>query len=209
MNRPKPSEALPSLGSVSKRFAIDPTDLTALTKRLVDTARDRALLDVTYRTIDTPVGPLLIAATESGLVRVAFEREGFDGVLQAIAERVSPRIMRTPERLDLVATQIDEYFAGSRKAFDVQLDFSLSSGFRQSVQKYLPRIDYGSTRSYKTVAEEVGNPRAVRAVGTACATNPLPIVLPCHRVVRSDGSLGGYAGGVAAKQLLLEMETQP
>ncbi|MBM7368486.1 methylated-DNA--[protein]-cysteine S-methyltransferase [Gordonia hydrophobica] len=187
-------------------FPASDADLTRLRDRLGAAAERGGLLDVAYRTVDTPVGSLLLAATDRGLVRVAFESEGFDEVLQTIADRVSPSILRAPARLDAVAAQLDDYFAHRRQTFDVPLDFRLSSGFRQTVQQYLPHIAYGHTQSYKQVAEHVGNPNAVRAVGSACATNPLPVVVPCHRVLRSDGSLGGYLGGLAAKTVLLALE---
>ena len=180
--------------------------MTALHTRLAALADEHGLVDVAYRTIDTPVGPLLLAATETGLVRVAFEREDFDTVLESLAQKISPRVLEAPRRLDAVAAEIDEYFAGRRHVFDVPLDYAMSSGFRQIVQRYLPRIGYGRTQSYKEVAELVGNPKAVRAVGTACATNPLPVVVPCHRVLRTDGSLGGYIGGLDAKTTLLTLE---
>lgn len=139
-------------------------------------------------------------------MRVAYAREGFDDVLTRLAERVSPRVLEAPARLDRAAAEVEEYFSGHRRAFDLPLDLSLSAGFRRTVQQYLPRIGYGATLSYREVAEQVGSPRAVRAVGTACATNPLPVVVPCHRVLRSDGSLGGYIGGLDAKTALLDLE---
>ena len=191
---------------VAALFPVEGADLVRLHARLAAAADDRGLLDVAYRTIDTPVGPLLLAVTEKGLARVAFEREGFEAVLETLAAKISPRILEAPRRLDSVAAELEEYFAGRRHAFDVSLDYALSSGFRQIVQRYLPHIGYGRTRSYKEVAELVGNPNAVRAVGTACATNPLPVVVPCHRVLRTDGSLGGYIGGLDAKQALLTLE---
>lgn len=187
-------------------FPIDSGAMAALQTRLAALAGEHGLLDVAYRTIDTPVGPLLLAATEKGLVRVAFEREDFDMVLESLGRKISPRVLEAPRRLDAVAAEIDEYFAGKRHAFDVPLDYAMSSGFRQIVQRYLPHIGYGRTQSYKEVAELVGNPKAVRAVGTACATNPLPVVVPCHRVLRTDGSLGGYIGGLDAKTTLLTLE---
>lgn len=190
----------------SELFPIGPEAMNALHTRLAALAAEHGLVDVAYRTIDTPVGPLLLAATETGLVRVAFEREDFDTVLESLAQKISPRVLKAPRRLDTAAAEIDEYFAGHRHVFDVPLDYALSSGFRQVVQRYLPRIGYGRTQSYKEVAELVGNPKAVRAVGTACATNPLPVVVPCHRVLRTDGSLGGYIGGLDAKTTLLELE---
>jgi methylated-DNA-[protein]-cysteine S-methyltransferase len=184
----------------------NPQALRGLHARLETDAARHGILDIAYTTIDSPVGPLLLAATERGLLRVAYEREDHDRVLQALASRVSPRILRAPRRLDAAAQEIAEYFAGLRTAFDLSLDFSLSGGFRQRVQQHLIRIPYGSTESYRQVAQTVGNPRAVRAVGSACATNPLPVVVPCHRVLRTDGTLGGYVGGVDAKSVLLNME---
>ena len=144
--------------------------------------------------------------TEAGLVRVAYAREDFDAVLAVVAEKVSPRILRAPARLDEAARQLGEYFDGTRRTFDLPLDHALSAGFRRTVQLALPDIAYGHTASYGDVARAVGNPAAVRAVGSACATNPLPVVVPCHRVLRSDGSLGGYVGGAAAKTALLDLE---
>jgi methylated-DNA-[protein]-cysteine S-methyltransferase len=181
-------------------------ELGALHGRLEGLALERGLLDISYTIVDSPVGPLLLAATAEGLVRVAFEREGHDLVLETLADRVSPRILQSPERLEAAAQQLREYFAGKRTEFDLPLDYRLSSGFRQLVQQYLPQIGYGSTRSYREVAEVIGNPKAVRAVGSACATNPLPVVVPCHRVLRTDGTLGGYIGGLEAKSALLSLE---
>lgn len=177
-----------------------------LRDRLIRDAAKARLLDVAYRTIDTPVGTLLLAATEKGLVRVAYEREDHEKVLARLATDISPRILRAPARLDEAAKEIDEYFAGLRDAFDLPLDFSLSSGFHRTVLTHLREIGYGETASYATVAAAAGSPKAMRAVGTACATNPIPIVVPCHRVVRGDGSIGQYAGGAAAKQTLLALE---
>lgn len=201
--------SLPEPLTTNEREALFPLPdpaLAGLRARLVQQAEDAGLVEVAYRTLDTPVGPLLLAATAQGLVRVAFEREGFDAVLSALATRVSPRVLEAPGRLDEAAAELEEYFSGARRRFDLPLDRALSTGFREKVQRVLPRIDYGSTRSYKEIAELVGSPRAVRAVGTACATNPLPIVVPCHRVLRTDGALGGYIGGLDAKTALLTLE---
>ena len=165
------------------------------------------LIDVAYTTVDTPVGTLLIAATNIGLVRVAYDIEGHDAVLAKLADAVSPRILRAPARLDAVARQLDAYFAKRRTSFRLPIDLRLADGFRRVVVQYLPEIGYGHRQTYTQVARAVGNPRAVRAVGSACAHNPLPIVYPCHRVVRSDGSTGQYVGGAAAKSTLLEIET--
>ncbi len=180
--------------------------LRALRERLAVRAEAEGGLDVAYRTLDTPVGSLLLAATKQGLVRVAYPAQGHDQVLQTLAAQLSPRILNAPARLDAAARQVEEYFAGRRRAFDLPLDFRLSRGFRRIVLGHLPGIGYGHTASYAVVAAAAGRPRAVRAVGTACATNPLPVVVPCHRVIRADGRLGGYAGGPAAKQALLTLE---
>jgi methylated-DNA-[protein]-cysteine S-methyltransferase len=181
-------------------------DLERLTARLAHAADDAGLLDVAWTTVDTPVGPLLLAGTPEGLVRVAYASEDHDAVLQSLADRISPRVLRAPARLDAAAHQLDEYFTGRRTAFDLPLDLRLSAGFRRAVLTRLREVAYGTTASYATLAAATGSPRAVRAVGTACATNPLPVVVPCHRVVRSDGALGNYVGGVAVKRALLDLE---
>ncbi|WP_330186082.1 methylated-DNA--[protein]-cysteine S-methyltransferase [Dactylosporangium sp. AC04546] len=185
---------------------VDADTLSRLHRRLEQEAQQSNLVDVAYTTIDSPVGKLLLAATPKGLVRVAYASEDHDRVLESLGQKLSPRILRAPKRLDDVAREIDEYFAKHRQVFDLTLDLSLSRGFRRLVQTHLPEIEYGQTRSYRDMAELVGNPMAVRAVGTACATNPLPIVVPCHRVLRTDGTLGGYIGGLEAKTALLDLE---
>ena len=191
---------------LAQAYPDTPDDLRRLRERLATAAQAEGILDLAYRTVDSPVGPLLLAATDIGLVRVAYSREDHDTVLQTLADRISPRILHAPARLDAAARELEEYFAGTRQTFDVALDWRLSAGFRASVLHRLPDIGYGHTASYATVAALAGNPKAVRAVGTACATNPLPVVIPCHRVVRSDGSMGGYLGGVEAKRTLLTLE---
>ena len=183
-----------------------PDHLRQLRDRLAATAQSEGILDIAYRTVDSPVGPLLLAATQLGLVRVAYAREDHDTVLQSLSDRISPRILNAPARLDLVARELEEYFAGRRHTFDVPLDWRLSGGFRSAVLHRLPDIGYGQTATYAAVAQLAGNPKAIRAAAPACATNPLPVVIPCHRVVRSDGSMGGYLGGVEAKRLLLTLE---
>jgi len=184
----------------------DPGTLSRLRHRLGLAAEAEGLLDVAYTTIDSPLGPLLLAATPKGLVRVAYDVEDHDRVLGTLSQRLSPRVLRAPRRLDAAARELDEYFSRQRRVFDLPLDLSLSKGFRQLVQRHLPEIGYGQTRTYRQVAELVGNPKAVRAVGTACATNPLPVVVPCHRVLRADGTPGGYVAGPGAKQALLSLE---
>jgi methylated-DNA-[protein]-cysteine S-methyltransferase len=185
---------------------VEPAHLAALRNRLAEDAASRGVLDVAYATWQSPVGELLLAATGAGLVRIAFADQDHDRVLRDLALRISPRVLRAPRRLDDVVSQLEEYFAGARRGFEVTLDWRLSSGFRLGVLEHLVEIPYGETESYARVAVAAGSPRAVRAVGTACAGNPLPIVVPCHRVVRSDGSHGGYAGGTQAKRLLLALE---
>ena len=182
-------------------------ELATLHARLVVQAESAGLLDVAYRTVDSPVGTLLVAATPTGLVRVAYPREDLELVLEGLAARVSPRILNAPRRLDDAARQLEEYFAGHRHRFELSLDLRLSSGFRRRVLGYLPAIPYGSTATYQSVAVAVHISNAVRAVGSACATNPLPLVIPCHRVIRTDGRIGAYLGGTEIKHLLLNLET--
>ena len=186
--------------------AADNAAVARLRARLADQADDDGLLDVAYRTMDSPVGPLLLAATPAGLVRVAFERENHDAVLVELSTAISPRVLRSPRRVDEVARQLDEYFAGRRRSFDLPVDLHLSKGFRRAVLTHLLEIPYGGRESYTVVARAAGNAKAVRAAGSACATNPIPLVVPCHRVVRTDGTYGQYRGGPEAKHLLLTME---
>jgi methylated-DNA-[protein]-cysteine S-methyltransferase len=180
--------------------------LLAMRDRLADEAERRGLLDVAFDTIATPIGSLLLATTTVGLVRVAFDVENHDHVLHQLAATVSPRVLASPARLAPAARQIREYFAGTRRAFDLPLDLQLTKGFRRSVIDHLRRIEYGHTQSYAQVAAAAGSPNAVRAAGSACATNPLPVVVPCHRVVRTDGTIGKYLGGTDAKRALLALE---
>jgi methylated-DNA-[protein]-cysteine S-methyltransferase len=170
----------------------DGDTLSRLHRLLESKAERDGVLDVAYTVVDSPVGRLMLAATTRGLVRVAYATEDHDRVLESLAQKLSPRVLRAPRRLDAAARELEEYFGRRRQAFDLPLDLSLSHGFRQLVQRHLPEL--------------VGNPAAVRAVGTACATNPLPVVVPCHRVLRADGSLGGYIGGAEAKTTLLQLE---
>jgi len=187
-------------------IADDAETMTRLRDQLVTAAEADRLLDVAYRTVDSPVGTLLLAATDQGLVRVAYEREDHDHVLQTLSELISPRILRAPRRLDQVARQLSEYFTGERHDFVLPLDFRLAHGFRRAVLGHLVLINYGQTETYAEVAAATGHARAARAVGTACATNPMPVIVPCHRVLRSDGTLGGYVGGLNTKATLLSLE---
>jgi methylated-DNA-[protein]-cysteine S-methyltransferase len=200
----------PELPSDAELFAALPADddeaERRLHARLVSAAADVGVLDVAFRMVDSPLGVLLLAATDKGLVRVAYALEDHDRVLARLADTISPRVLRAPARLDLAAREIDEYLSGRRTSFDLPLDLRLSSGFRRTVLGHLPDIAYGTTASYAAIAAAAGSPKAVRAVGSACATNPLPLVVPCHRVVRSDGTIGPYVGGTDAKRTLLTLE---
>jgi methylated-DNA-[protein]-cysteine S-methyltransferase len=193
-------------GELARAFPVDDADVARLHRQLAAAAADAGVLDVAYRTVDSPVGTLLLAATEAGLVRVAFAVEDHDKVLQGLADRISPRLLAAPERLDMVARELDEYFSGRRHEFDLALDWRLSAGFRREILGRIRDIGYGHTATYASLAREAGKPNAVRAVGGACANNPLPVVVPCHRVLRADGALGGYVGGLDAKRALLGLE---
>lgn len=193
----------------SGAVAAEQDELARLRAGLVASADREGLLDVAYRVVDGPFGALLVAATDQGVVRVAFEVEDHDRVLDELAEQISPRVLHAPARTDRVARELDDYFAGRRRGFDVAIDLRLVRGFRRDVVAGLIDIPYGATESYSRVAARIGRPRAVRAVGSACSHNPVPVLLPCHRVVRSDGSLGQYLGGVDVKAALLALEGAP
>jgi len=180
----------------------------------VDTAIDRftaraaeeGMLDVAYTRADSPFGPLLLAKTKRGLVRVGLPNQDTDELLVDLAERVSPRVLEAPQALDEARRELDLYFEGKLDSFDLPLDWRLSGGFRQRVLRAINRIPYGQTRSYTEMARKAGNERAVRAAGTACGSNPIPLVVPCHRVLRTGGALGGYGGGLPMKEALLQLE---
>jgi methylated-DNA-[protein]-cysteine S-methyltransferase len=182
------------------------TELAELKTRLADAADAAGLVDVACATYDAPVGELLLAATPRGLVKVSFDVEDPDVTLQRLARDVSPRILARPARLDAARRQLDEYFAGERREFGLDLDWRLSSGFRRRVLRATARIPFGGTSTYSSIASAAGSPRAHRAAGTALGANPLPIVVPCHRVLRSGGALGGYGGGLDMKEQLLRLE---
>jgi methylated-DNA-[protein]-cysteine S-methyltransferase len=179
-------------------------DLDTLVAAALARADADDLVDVAWAVQDTPIGPLTLAATPEGLVRVGFGAE--DRVLDDLASEVSPRVVHLPARLDGLRRQLDEYFEGRRRSFDVTLDRRLSHGYRRQVLEALSEVPYGETVSYKDLAVRTGNPGASRAVGSAMATNPIPIVVPCHRVLRSGGALGGYGGGIDVKVWLLRLE---
>jgi methylated-DNA-[protein]-cysteine S-methyltransferase len=164
------------------------------------------LADVSYSTIDSPFGALLLAATKRGVVRLAFPEESVDSVLDALVQRLSPRIVESPAPLEQARRELDEYFAGGRRSFELALDWALIGPFGQRVLHAASAIPYGGVLSYAEVASEAGSPRGSRAAGSALGANPIPIVIPCHRVLRKGGALGGYAGGLDRKRWLLELE---
>jgi methylated-DNA-[protein]-cysteine S-methyltransferase len=164
-------------------------------------------LDIAVGFHDAPQGPLLLAATEIGIVRVALPGADHDEVLEHLAAAVSPRVLHAPHpAVEQARRELDAYFAGRLRAFTVPLDRRLSSGFRRAALDAIAAIPYGATATYAEVAARAGNPRAVRAAGSACATNPIPLIVPCHRVLRSDGTVGGYGGGAEMKRALLDLE---
>jgi methylated-DNA-[protein]-cysteine S-methyltransferase len=186
-----------------------PSDETMarLRTRLAEGAAQRGLLDVAYAAVDSPVGPLTVSATGRGIVRIAYDNEKLEDVLDELAVKVSPRILYAPARLDLVRRELDEYFAGRRTEFDLPLDWALTGGFRRQVLEATARVPYARTSTYRDIATAAGSPRAFRAAGTALATNPIPILVPCHRVLPVSGAIGGYRGGSTRKQQLLHLES--
>ena len=183
-----------------------PGDVPAeLERRLAERAVDDGLLDIAYAEVDTPVGPLAVASTRRGLVRIAFDHQS-ETFAEELAAKLSPRVMRAPKRLDEVRRELDEYFEGRRQEFEVPIDWSLTHGFFRKVLKHTARIGYGSVGTYAEMAAKAGSPRAVRAAGNALGSNPIPIVVPCHRVLRTGGGLGGYGGGLERKEFLLRLE---
>jgi methylated-DNA-[protein]-cysteine S-methyltransferase len=176
--------------------------ITALRER----AAAEGLLDVAYATADSPFGALLLAKTPRGLVRIGLPDEDTEALLAELAGRISPRVLEAPAGLDEERRELDDYFAGRRRSFELPIDWQLSHGFLLRARQGIAAIPYGETRTYTDLARAAGNERAVRAAGSACSRNPIPLVVPCHRVLRRDGSLGGYAGGVEMKKNLLELE---
>jgi methylated-DNA-[protein]-cysteine S-methyltransferase len=174
---------------------------------LVERAAAEGLLDVAYSTVDSPLGPLMVAATPRGLVRVSYSQfRDDDAVLADLARRVSPRVLEAPARLDGARRELDEYFEGRRTEFDLPIDWALTRGFTTEVLRATAAVGFGQTTTYAEVASAAGSPRAVRAAGNSLGSNPMPIVVPCHRVLRTGGALGGYTGGVERKEFLLRLE---
>lgn len=181
-------------------------DLERFRGTLAGRAAANGLLDVAYGTFDSPLGPLTVFVTPQGLVRLSYPGEGLAVQVDELAERVSPRILGSPERTDAVRRQLDEYFEGKRSTFDVPIDWRLVSGFARDVLRVTAAIPFGSISTYGEVAARAGSPRAYRAAGNALGSNPIPIVVPCHRVVHAGGGLGGYTGGLDRKRHLLRLE---
>ncbi len=179
---------------------------TELGQHVARRAADEGLLDVAYASVDSPLGPLLAAATPRGLVRLAYVDNDFDAVLEGLARRISPRVLEAPAQLDEVRRELEQYFAGRRRRFELAVDWELVSGFGRRVLQATAAIAYGDVASYRDVAVRAGSPRATRAAGNALGANPIPIVVPCHRVLRTGGGLGGYTGGLDKKRYLLGVE---
>jgi methylated-DNA-[protein]-cysteine S-methyltransferase len=188
------------------RLPADDAAAARATERAAERAAEEGLADVAYTTTDSPVGPLLVATTKRGLVRIAFGKERPDDVLNELVVKISPRVLEAPAELDEVRRELDQYFEGRRREFELSLDWRLSHGFRNTVLRKLVRVPYGETATYAELASRAGSPNAYRAAGSACGSNPMPLVVPCHRVVPSGGGIGNYGGGVDVKQYLLELE---
>ena len=201
---PDPLEA--ALGA---RETADPASWERTRSGLAGRAAVEGLVDIAFERHDSPLGPLFLGATDEGLVRIGLPAEDEDEILDELARRVSVRVLRTPRAgVTQARRQLEEYFGRRRTAFDVRLDWRLTRGFRREVLRATAEIPYGRTSSYREVATRAGSPAAVRAAGTALATNPLPIVVPCHRVLRTGGGLGAYRGGPEAKAKLLDLEAR-
>lgn len=181
------------------------SELTLAMERFRQAAEDEGLVEVFYATVDSPVGKLIVVGTGRGVIALSWER---DVVLNRVSAAVSPRLIEAPARLDDVRRQLDEYFERRRRTFEVPIDWSLTSGFRQAVLHELVKVPFGEVVTYGGLAERAGHKNASRAVGSAMATNPIPIIVPCHRVLRAGGALGGYSGrdGLVTKRYLLELE---
>lgn len=192
--------------AAAARTEVPNADLARLRASLAERAATEGILDVAYGRYESPLGDLTVIVTPRGLVRLSYPGEGVDRQLAEIAERISPRILDAPERTDAVRRQLDEYFAGRRQHFDVPVDWRLVRGFAGDVLRATARIPFGAVSSYRQVAAEAGSPNAYRAAGNALGSNPVPIVVPCHRVLHAGGSLGGYTGGLERKRYLLRLE---
>jgi len=197
-----------SVGEVLRKGArVGAEDSAALTRRFAEHAHREGLVEIAYGTVDSPVGEMLVAGTREGLVRLGLPRESFDEVLSGLSARVSPRIVELPRAVDEARRELDEYFEGKRNSFDLALDRRLVRGpFAQRVLETMLRVPYGETITYTEAATRAGNARAMRAAGNALGSNPIPVIIPCHRVVRTGGDIGGYGGGPEMKRFLLRHE---
>jgi methylated-DNA-[protein]-cysteine S-methyltransferase len=182
------------------------TEAEQAARRLAEHAAGDGLVDVAYTMVDSPVGTVLVASTHRGLVRISFGTEDPEDVVEQLSNRISPRVLEVPSFFDGVRRELDEYFEGKRTSFDLPLDWQLTRGFNRQVLRRTARIPYGQVSTYSKVAAEAGSPRAYRAAGNALGSNPIPIVVPCHRVLHSGGGLGGYGGGLDRKEFLLRLE---
>ncbi len=194
------------IGTRLARLPIDEEKLEELSRGFIERAEGQHLIDLAFDIVASPIGTLFVVCTYKGVARIDFGDGREEQILDRISNELSPRLMRVPARTDQARRELDEYFSGSRHRFDVAVDLSTVKGFRRKVLAAAKRIPYGRTASYTQMATAAGNPRAVRAAGTALGHNPVPIIVPCHRVLRSDGTLGGYGGGLPKKELLLELE---
>jgi len=183
-----------------------PLDLDRLRESLATRAAEAGLLDVAYGTHDSPLGTLTVFVTPRGLAGIAYPDEPIEQQVEEVAMTISPRVMAAPERTDRVRRQLDEYFAGDRRRFDVPIDWRALHGFREQVLRATARIPFGQVSTYREIAIEAGSPNAYRAAGNALGSNPVPIVVPCHRVLHAGGGLGGYTGGLDRKRFLLGLE---
>lgn len=203
-----PRDAAPALErALRAASAVEDSEAAEVAAAFAVRSDREGLLEIGYGTVDTPVGTMLVASTPRGLLRVALPREDFDDVLERLASRVSPRVLELPRRVELPRRELDEYFAGARREFDLALDWALiRAPFTSSVLESIRAVPFGEAITYAEAAARAGNPRASRAAGNALGSNPIPVVIPCHRVVRSGGEIGGYGGGPELKRFLLHHE---
>ena len=194
------------IGALGRTGAASAEAAAGAARRLAARADREGLVDVAYATVDSPLGPLLALGTERGLLMLSYTDEPVEERLARVAARVSPRILEAPARLDGVRRELDEYFTGRRRRFDLPIDWSLISGYARAVLEATSAIPYGGAMSYGEVSAAAGNPRGARATGNALGGNPIPIVIPCHRVLRAGGAIGGYTGGLDRKRFLLALE---
>jgi methylated-DNA-[protein]-cysteine S-methyltransferase len=207
-NHSRPPEAAEGAVMAALRRGPSAGDVADAVRRATDRAHAEGPVDVTYSSLDSPLGRLVAAATPRGLVRLAYEdfNGGVDVVLDHLATRLSPRIVERPTGFDPLRRELDEYFEGRRRGFDISIDWALTTGFTRKVLQATAAIPFGEVSTYRGVAAAAGSERATRAAGNALGSNPLPIVVPCHRVLRTGGGLGGYTGGIEKKQRLLAIE---